>query len=139
MAQKTKPPKAAKAKAPKSAASKSTAIANEPKAGAATKASKGLKAGKASKGNLKAVKAAARSKSKPDALETQVETYHVLLAPLPALIHTAEPHPGELSIGFSSFADAKERAIDHLIELIEEAERRLHRLRHAASPEEIGQ
>ena len=130
MAEKAKSPKTPKAKAPKSTVSKPAAA---PKA---TKAPKTGKAPKPGKAKLKAVKTAARSKSKPNPLETHGESFHVLLAPLPALIHSAKPHPSQPAVEFSSFADAKERAIDHLIELIEEAERRLHVLRRATRHEE---
>jgi hypothetical protein len=101
------------------------------------------------KGKVKPVKAPARGKQKPVALQEEVaaqepvvaaepelEVYYVTLDPLPPQIHSALPGSGVQAVEFASFAEARERAIDQLIELIEEAERRLHLLRRAGSREE---
>ncbi len=94
------------------------------------------------KAKIKPVKAPARAQDQPapadaEATGALVEVYYVLLDPLPPQIHTARPLAATEAVEFASFAEAKERAIDHLIELIEEAERRLHVLRRATNREEL--
>ena len=126
---KTTTPKPVKAKAAKLPPAKQAAAPQTVKAPA--------------KGKVKPVKARARVKQKPAAVQDQVvaaepdlEVYYVTLDPLPPQIHSAMPASGVQAVEFSSFAEARERAIDQLIELIEEAEHRLHLLRRAGSREE---
>jgi hypothetical protein len=135
---------AAKAKSSKSAPAKSRAV--KPSKAAKAKTSKPAAAPKKikapAKAKIKPVKAPARAQDQPAPADAQatgalVEVYYVLLDPLPPQIHTARPLAASEAVEFASFAEAKERAIDHLIELIEEAERRLHVLRRATSREEL--
>ncbi len=156
MAAKAKPTKPAKAKTSKSPVGKSPVAkpaAAKPAVAKATVAKptavpKAIKSPAGAK--VKAVKSPARAKVKPaasaakqtppvpsdDAMPSEVEVYYVTLDPLPAQLHRARPASGGQAVEYSSFGDAKERLIDHLIELIEEAEHRLHILRRASSHDE---
>jgi hypothetical protein len=54
-------------------------------------------------------------------------------APIDPRILEYRPSPDHYVERFASFAEAKERAIDYLIELIEHLEHRLHELKKAES------
>ena len=118
-------------------------MAEKPKAKAKSKAkptTASKKAAKASKkttkpapanSEKKAAKAkAAKSKPAPPA---DVETYYVTYAIVPAAIHEAPPAAEVPFVEFASFDEAREGLLEHLIEVIEHLEHRLHATRRIGS------
>jgi hypothetical protein len=73
---------------------------------------------------------AAKTKTTPPA---DVATYYVSYAIVPAAIHDAPPAAGGPFAEFSSFDEAREGLLEHLIELIEAFEHRLHSVRRIGS------
>ncbi len=155
MAAKPKSSKSAKTAAAKPSVAKTrpakSAVAKAAPAKAApAKAAKAPKAAAKPKTAAKAVKPPAKSKVQPepapapaefqppmaDESPTLIEACYVTFDSLPVQFQRAAAPSGSAAIAFETFAEAKARAIDHLIELIEEAEYRLHLLRQANSREE---
>ncbi len=165
-AAKTSPAKAPPAKAPtvKTPADKVSAAKSSPAKAPAAKAARPAKVVKphvaktpSAKTPVAKPKAAAKAIKRPaapqaetipaplaaqplpptaDESPTLVEAWYVTFDPLPSQFHRTMPQSGSAAIAFDTFAEAKARAIDHLVELIEEAEHRLHLLRRASTREE---
>ena len=126
---KAKAAKFADAKAAKSAeaASATSKTATAKSAGKAAKAPAGKAKAKAGKA---AESSAAAKKPKPEAVG---ETYYVYTEVLPIEIRDTPPIGETRFVEFSSFDDARDHLLEHLIELIEHHERVLHAVRRAAS------
>ena len=92
--------------------------------------------GKAPKKAAKAAAGKSAKKSKPAATApAEAETYYVSFALVPAEIHDAPP-PAASFAEFGSFDDARERLLEHLIEMIDLLEHRLHAVRRIGSFDE---
>jgi hypothetical protein len=128
MADKPKPKNAArgKAKSAKPAASK----AAKPAEAAAAPAKKG-KASKAGASKPPKAKAGKASATQSQAQLPGTETYYVYTEVLPIEIRDTPPSGQTRFVEFSSFDDAREHLLEHLIELIEHHERVLHAIRRA--------
>ena len=115
--------------------SPSKSVKVEPaKAGAGkAKSSKAAGAKPAAAASAKLKVKPARASSAAGKPATAPDTFYVSLAPLKLLIHSGAPTKGTAAAECSSFAAAKDRAIEELIGLIEEAERRLQATRRAAT------
>jgi hypothetical protein len=115
---------AEKPKSKTKSASRSKAKAAKPAPAAAKPTKKATKATSAAK----SVK-----KSKPAAPPVAAEAYYVSFAIVPAEIHDAPPSTGLPFAEFSSFEAAREHLLDHLLELIEAFEDRLHSVKKIGS------
>ena len=138
MSDKSKPKAASRAKA-KSADAKpakaAESAAASPKTTAGKKTGKAARAGSGKSAASKAGKAAASPPpaKKPLPESPAGETYYVYTEVLPIEIRDTPPSGETRFVEFSSFDDAHDHLLEHLIDLIEHHERVLHAVRNAAS------
>ncbi len=142
MADKSKPKTAsrAKAKAAKPADAKPVKAAESastpPKTPAGKKAGKATKVGErqTGRGQSRQVCRQCGSRQEGEARRTPAgETYYVYTEVLPIEIRDTPPSGETQFVEFSSFDDARDHLLEHLIELIEHHERVLHAVRRADS------
>jgi hypothetical protein len=92
-----------------------------------------LKGPKTTKPAIAKPAAASAAKVKAVKPAAAAETYSVNHVSFDVQIESGSPKKGAAAEQFTSFAQARERAVDRLIAAIESAERRLQATRHAAS------